>query len=74
MLFERVFEEIWMSLQPSLFCKICLQTLLRLNDSKLIVIVIKYAYLFFLKIKSQFCCKVTQIKGIRNSQGGDIHP
>ena len=38
MLFERDFEDEWMSLHPSLFCKICLQTLLSVTDNELIVI------------------------------------
>ena len=37
-LLKREFEDEWMSLHPSLFCKICLQTLLSVTDNELIVI------------------------------------
>ena len=36
-LLEREFEDEWMSLHPSLFGKICLQTLLSVMDNELIV-------------------------------------
>ena len=36
-LLEREFEDEWMSLHPSLFCKICLQTLLSVKENVLIV-------------------------------------
>ena len=37
MLFEKDLEDEWMSLHPSLFCKIFLQTLLSVMDNELIV-------------------------------------
>ena len=38
MLFERELEDEWIRLHPSLFCRICLQTLLSVKDNELIVI------------------------------------
>ena len=47
MLFERDFEDEWMNLHPSLFCKICLQTLLSVTDNELIVI-LQWVYCVFI--------------------------